>query len=216
MRTLKLVVDEYYHIYNRGIGKQPIFHDDKDRARFLFLILYFQSPKTFINIGRQIAYFVKHRVFNISSNDVVEIQRHAFVEQIAFCLMPNHFHLIVKCSADNGISYYMQRVLNSYTKYYNERYKKSGHLFQGPYRAVHIENTEQLLHVSAYIHKNPIEIKEINKWQEYEWSSYTDFIGTNRWSLLKQEIILDQFTTQEAYKNFIATSTAKAIPELPV
>ena len=182
MRIVKPVADEYYHIYNRGIHKQSIFHDDKDRARFLFLILYFQSPKTFINIGRQVMYFVKHRVFNISSNDVVEIQRHAFVELIAFCLMPNHFHLAVKSVTDNGISQYMQRVLNSYTKYYNERYGTSGHLFQGPYRAVHIENNTQLLHLSAYIHKNPIEIKEWSKkWQEYEWSSYNDFIGTNRW-----------------------------------
>ena len=78
-----------------------------------------------------------------------------YVELVSFAFIPNHFHLIVHEKKENGISQYMQRILNAYTKYFNAKYKKTGHLFQGPFKAVHTESNEQLLHLSAYIHRNP-------------------------------------------------------------
>ena len=127
--------------------------------------------------------------------------------------MPNHFHLTVKEVAEGGISQYMQRVLNAYTKYYNAKYNKFGHLFQGPYKIVHIEDNRQLLHLSAYIHRNP---RELKKWRQkedkYPWSSYQDYVFENRWgNLLSQNIISDQFESKHEYHNFVKTSTAKTL-----
>ncbi len=214
MRNIKIAPGEYYHIFNRGVNKQLIFHDNRDRARFLFLILYFQSPVAIYNIGRFIGSFVKHSVFNFEK-EKKEIITGRFVELTSFCLMPNHFHLIVKEIEENGIARYMQRVLNSYTKYYNVKYNKSGHLLQGPYKAVHVENNNQLLYLSAYIHRNPREIKKwANKECDYLWSSYQDFINKNRFEgLIVFDIIGEQFTEKGEYKEFVQTSTAKKFKE---
>jgi putative transposase len=215
MRNIKIAPGEYYHILNRGVNKQLIFHDNADRVRFLFLILYFQSPVSFINIGRPVKQFVKHSVFNIEKETMQKISKDRFVELTSFCLMPNHFHLIIKEVKENGIARYMQRVLNSYTKYYNTKYQKSGHLFQGPYKAVHVENNKQLLHLSAYIHRNPRELKEwFKKEDTYPWSSYQDFIGKNRFEkLLVPDIINGQFENKKEYDDFVKTSPTKLLGE---
>ena len=125
--------------------------------------------------------------------------------------MPNHFHLIVYELKEGGIAQYMQRVLCAYTKYFNAKYKKTGHLFQGPYKAVNVERNDQLLYLSTYIHRNPRELlKWKNKEQLYPWSSYQDFIKENRWEeLLKQDIILKQFPNKEDYDEFVKSSPAK-------
>ncbi len=129
--------------------------------------------------------------------------------------MQNHFHLIVKEVEENGIARYMQRVLNSYTKYYNTKYNKSGHLFQGPYKAVHIKNNNQLLYLSAYIHRNPRELKEWqNKESSYPWSSYQDCINKNRFEgLFVPDIINEQFKNKDEYDKFVKTSGAKLLKE---
>ena len=215
MRNIKIAPGEYYHIFNRGMAKQLIFHDNADRARFLFLILYFQSPVILQNIGRPAKLFVKHRVFNIDEKTKFEITKNRFVEINSFCLMPNHFHLIIKEVEENGIARYMQRILNSYTKYYNTKYHRSGHLFQGPYKAVHVKNNNQLLYLSAYIHRNPRELKEwFNKENNYQWSSYQDSINKNRFDeLLVLDIINGQFKNKKEYDEFVKTSPAKLLKE---
>lgn len=216
MRKIKIAPGEHYHIYNRGNNKQPIFSDERDWIRFLFLILCLQSPLLFHNMGRQVTYFVKHRVFNISEKVLKEVIANRYVELVSFTLMLNHFHLILRELKERGISQYMQRVLNAYTKYFNTKYEISGHLFQGPFQAVHIENNSQLLYLSAYIHRNPREIREwMNNEHTYPWSSYQDYVAKNRWDdLLKKEIISKQFSSKEGYKSFVDKSGAKEPTEL--
>jgi len=213
MRNIKIAPGEYYHILNRGMSKQRIFHDNADRIRFLFLILYFQSPIIFQNIDRSVKSFVKHSVFNINKETEREIVNSRLVELTSFCLMPNHFHLIVKQVEENGIAKYMQRVLNSYTKYHNTKYNKSGHLFQGPYRAIHVTNNKQLLYLSCYIHRNPRELKEwLKKENTYPWSSYQDCVKKNRFEqLLVVDIINEQFKNEKEYDEFVKTSPAKLL-----
>lgn len=211
MRLVKIALGEHYHIFNRAVNKQIIFHDSSDYFRFLFLILYFQSPLVFRQLGRLVKEFVLSRA--LDSEDEAEIIRKRSVELVAFCIMPNHFHLIVREVQEGGIAAYMQRVLTSYSKYYNTKYEKSGHVFQGPYRAVHIADDRQMLHLSAYIHRNP---REITKWfrkeGKYEWSSYRDFVGEDRWgALLVPDIILGQFKSRAKYDNFVKTSLAKIL-----
>jgi len=216
MNRENISVNEYYHIYNRGVGKKIIFKDDRDRIRFLFLILYFQGENNFPQISRIVSSYFKHRVFDSINSDIKnELISNRFVELSGFALMPNHFHLIVKETKEKGIGKYMQRVLNSYTKYFNTRYGVSGHLFEGPYKAVHIEDNEQLLHLSAYVHLNP---RGLNEWRRNEdsfpWSSYQDYVKENRFDeILKTEIILEQFKNGREYKKFVQTSGAKEIKE---
>ena len=213
MRTTPISVGEYYHIFNRGNNKQPIFLDNRDWIRFLFLIIYLQSPIVFQNLGRQVSYFVKNRAFNISGDDHRELIKKRYVKLISFVLMTNHFHLIVNEFKEGGIAQYMQRVLCAYTKYFNKKYRKSGHLFQGPYKAVHIKDNRQLLYLSTYIHRNPRELSEWkNKEHLYPWSSYQDYIQDNRWGqLLEQDIIMEQFSNKKEYDDFTKSSTAKEL-----
>lgn len=219
MRKTKTIPGEYYHVYNRGNNKQNIFLANRDWVRFLFLVLYFQSPETFYNLGRPISHFVRHSVFNIPENKIWNIVENRYVELTAFALMPNHFHLLVKEVKKDGIPQYMQRIQNAYTKYFNTKYKKTGHLLQGPYKIVEVEDNRQILHLSAYIHRN---CREITEWKDkenqYPWSSYQDFIENSRWEdLLKPEIIVGQFSNQKEYKKFVETSGTKELNhELPI
>jgi putative transposase len=212
MRKVKIAPGEHYHIYNRGINKQKIFLDESDYTRFLFCLLYFQSGITFNNLGYYVFNFKKNKKFNLSADTLSKIFSTRYVELVNFCLMPNHFHLTVFEKNEKGIATYMQRVLNSYTKYFNTKYKRTGHLFQGPYQAVYIEDNEQLLHVSTYIHKNPKEVWGFNNSEliSYPWSSYQDYVVNNRWDVfLKLDIVLGQFKNKVEYIDFVKTSTAK-------
>lgn len=211
MRKIKIAPNEYYHIYNRGNNKQNIFIDERDWSRFLFLIFYLQSPFVFYNIGRYVNNFVRHRVFNVSKTMHENVIKNQTIELINFALMPNHFHLIIKEVNEGGISRYMQRIQDGYTKYFNTKYGLSGHLFQGPFHAIHIDNNEQLLHLSAYIHRNPREISRWkNKEHQFSWSSFQDYIYENRWEdILKKEIISEQFSSNKEYRNFVDNSGTK-------
>ena len=127
--------------------------------------------------------------------------------------MPNHFHLLIQESKEGGVSAYIQRIEIAYTKYFNTKYKRSGYLFQGPFRSVHVNSNRQLLYLSAYIHRNP---REMKKWQDkehiYPWSSYQDIVKENRWGeLLKYQAITEQFASPEEYKEFVKTSKAKEL-----
>jgi len=209
MREILLAEGEHYHIIGRGNNKEKIFLDDRDYSRFLFLILYFQSSHNFINIGRNVTYFKNKKDFGIEQDKVDLIVSNRYVELVNFCIMPNHYHLTVFNKTDKGISKYMQRVLNAYAKYFNTKYKQTGHVFQGPYKAVHISDDVQLQYLSTYIHKNPTEIKGEN-YKTYKWSSYQDYIDKNRWGgLLKPEIITESFGSKNNYKNFVQDSPAK-------
>jgi putative transposase len=207
---------ECYHIFNRGMQKQPIFESNKDRLRFLFLLLAFQGSNIIPNVSRTLKQFVQSSTLNISRDFVNEISKDKKIELMSFCLMPNHFHLIVYEKTEGGIAKYMQRVLTAYTKYFNTKYKKSGHLFQSSYKSVHIRNNNQLLYLSTYIHRNPREFSEWkNKEHLFPWSSYQDYINKNRWrGLLSRDLILDQFLDQKkGYNEFVKTSGAKELEE---
>lgn len=202
---------EHYHLFDRGTAKQEIFLDKRDYARFLFLILHCQSSVAITNTSHYVNSYIKHSVFNIRDSRHSEILANRIVALVAFAIMPNHFHLIVEQISDNGISEYMHRVLMGYAKYFNTKYEKSGHVFQGPYQAVHVSDNEQLLHLSAYVHKNPNELLSWKGKEEYyPWSSLQDFTQDNRWgALLKNDIIVQQFRDKAEYRKFVRTSSAK-------
>ncbi len=211
MRKTPIEVGEYYHVFNRGNNKQSIFLDKSDYVRFLFLVIYFQSDTVFYNVGYYVKQFTKHSVSSISRRILERILKHRVVSLINFALMPNHFHFTLYELAEGGIARYMQKIQNAYTKYFNAKYHRVGHLFQGPYKAVRVEDNKQLLHLSAYIHRNPREIAGWkNKEHKFPWSSYQDYTDKNRWGdLLQQNIITDQIPHGKEYKHFIDASGTK-------
>lgn len=212
MRLVKIAKGEYYHVYLRGNNKQVIFHDDHDRARFLFLILTFQSPHSLANTKYYVHHLIQSRALNMKDDTIEKIANDRFIELVAFTLMSNHFHLIVYNKKEKGLPSYMQRVLTAYTKYYNTKYGTTGHLFQGPYQYRHIEDEKQLAFVSAYVHRN---VSELNKWkgkeEKYPWSSMHDYVTENRFGpLLAHEIITETFRSGKEYRTFVSKSGAKA------
>lgn len=150
--------------------------------------------------------------FAVPLDQQSEIIANRFVGLTAFCLMPNHFHLLLRQVEDNGIARYMQRVVKGYTDYFNTKYDSSGHVFQGRYKSVHVTDNEQLLYLSAYIHRNPRELQMWKNREEfYPYSSLQDYIDKNRWgNILEIDILAGQFSrTDHGYRDFVRTSPAK-------
>jgi len=204
------VQEEYYHLYNRGNDKQILFKRKEDWARFLFLLIYGQSALPIHNTKRHVKNFIKKGTFDLTDKATEKIFKNREVELIAFSIMPNHFHILAMEITENGISKYMQRVQIAYAMYFNKRNERSGHVFQGSFGSTHIEDNEQLLYVSAYIHLNPIEVPQCKDVKKFEWSSYQDYLVHNRWGeLLKPSIILDQYKTVFEYEKDVSNSDAK-------
>lgn len=211
--------DSYFHVYGRGNQKQKIFYNKGDYARFLFLLTHLQSPVTFPHIGRFTTDFVKHRVFDMFDKKAFEkcepTLKNRYVELMAFCLMPNHYHLLVRSTVDDGLSLYMQRTLNGITKYLNTKYDLVGHIFQGPYKARVLTSENDIDYVSAYIHRNAVELSAYRtKPEQYPFSSLQDYAFENRWgSLLDVDFILDRFNSPNEYLEFVNTSGAKLLDD---
>ena len=158
-----------------------------------------------------IAEYKNHGAWETESELISRIIETRYVALEAFAFMTNHLHLTVCEIEELGTVRYMQRVLNAYAKYFNTKYEMVGHLFQGPYRAVHVEDNDQLLYLSTYIHRNPRELPGVvGNEHQYEWSSYRDYLGPNRFGkLLDLSLILDQFETANDYRAFVDSSVAK-------
>jgi putative transposase len=177
MRKLPLIKGNYYLIYNTGNNSSNIFFDEIDRARMLFSLLYFQSDEKVSNVSFQTNSYSERKEFSLRKNTVERIIKNRSVELISFTLNPECFILLIKQTEKDGIADYMQRVSNSYTKYFNSRYGKSGHLFSGPYKAFDVP-AESLVLTSVLIHR---EIGSAREWRgrehKYPWSSYQDYIN---------------------------------------
>jgi putative transposase len=216
----QLAEGEYYHILNRGAHRDPIGKDRRDWERLMFAILFFQSDLGIDNVGRVVEKYSPLTGYPVAESTIEGILSRRNVELTCFALMPNHFHLLIKERTEGGISRYLHRIETAYTKYFNARYEHPGHLFQGRYKAVHVKDNRQLLYLSAYIHRNPREIKGwAGREAEYPWSSLQDYVTANRWGgLLSTDIIASQFdaTKSSNYADFVRTSTAKLLKkELP-
>lgn len=191
-RTIPFVVGEFYHIYNRGLEKQSIFNNRRDYSRFIQTLFYYQiqNPKPKFSTYRQ------SKVFPVDSSKKI-------VEIIAYCLMPNHFHLLVKQLKDGGITEFMRRFIHSYTKYRNIKYHRQGPIFQGVFKAVRVESDEQLLHLSRYIHLNPLVSLLVKDLKLYPWSSYNVYLDSKSTQSISKEEILNFFSSLKDYEKFV-------------
>lgn len=186
------MTDQIYHVFNRGVARLPIFTNKRDHDRFLETIYYyrFQGPKPkFSQLSR-----FKDSKFE-KNKKIVEI--------FCYCLMPNHYHFLIKQLEENGVSEFINKLSNSYTKYFNTKHNRVGSLMQGQFKAVRIEYEEQLMHVSRYIHLNPVASFLVKNLNTYSWSSYLSYIGSQQDKICSKEFISAMFKNPQKYEEFV-------------
>ena len=194
MRKVALVEGEYYHIFNRGVDKRKVFLSEVDFRRFKVSM---QEFNTELPIGS---------IYEHSYNKEMRKGDKSLVELIAYRLNPNHFHFILRQVTDNGISKFMRRLGNGYTKYFNERNKRGGSLFQGKFKSIHISSNEQLIYLSAYVNLNYLVHAHTSKQSKSSWEEYT----TSRKGICSASIITDQFSSIGKYQK-MAEDTVREI-----
>ena len=194
--------NSYYHIYNRGVDKRIIYKDKQDYAVFLNYLKEYLSPIPKIDLKRTIS--VNEKDYQIK--DYQCKNHHQKIVLAAYCLMPNHFHLLVKQKDIRDIQSFMQSLANRFTTYFNKRHRRSGGLFEGRYKAVLINSDEQLIHLSRYIHLNP-HPKPLNS----QPSSYPDYLKLKHTSWLHTKDVLKHFKSSLDYKKFVTNPDKSAL-----
>lgn len=191
LRKVPFVNGEFYHIFNRGVAKMQIFDNFYNYNRFLRTFIYYsiEGPKP---------------KFSIFTPETTRLDKNRkIINIVCYCLMPNHFHSILRQEFEGGTTEFVSKLSNSYTKYYNTKNKRVGPLLQGDFKAVHIETDEQLIHLSRYIHLNPLIGYVTKDLETYRWSSYLEYIGKVKNGICMKEVILSHFKSSDAYKQFV-------------
>jgi putative transposase len=172
-RRIQFCKGEYYHIYNRGANRQPIFRSDEN-YRFLL-----------------------RRVKEYITQDAVAV--------IAYCLMPNHYHFLMRQDGDTSISNCIQSVFNSYTKAFNKMYTTSGTLFEGRFRSIHVDTDEYVTHLCRYIHRNPLDGKQplVQNLADWPYSNYPEWLGIRHGTLIDHQFVQGFFSSYGEYQAFV-------------
>ncbi len=208
-RNITFAPGEYYHLYNRGTEKRNIFSTKADYERFLSL-LYLCNGTSPVHLQRQ-GRTLTENLENEMSGQLVDIG--------AYCLMPNHFHLLVREVTNGGISRFVQKLTTGYTMYFNTRHERTGALFQGKFKATHVDSDNYLKYLISYIHLNPVKLIDPN-WKEngisnrkqaeaylekYRYSSYLDYLGRERIeaAILNKASLPDYFETRVGFKESV-------------
>lgn len=185
----------FYHIYNRGVEKRDIFLEEKDYVVFLGLL------KKYLTAAPPLE--------NPTANTpLAPKDLHEEIVLLVYCLMPNHFHLLLQQKKRDSMTKFLRRICTSYSIYFNKKYERVGPLFQGTYKAVVVDNENFFLHLSRYIHLNPLGLSEgqtlersdLEKLREYSFSSYPNYLGLRKNEWLKPELVLAYFKKPETGK----------------
>ena len=202
IRLTALITGEYYHVLNRGNGSIPVFRNKWDYSRFLDILIYYQhsNPPTSFSHFLEFNQENKKRIIDSLKKQTKR------VSLITYCLMSNHFHLLLKQEKEKGIYNLMRQFINSYSHYFNIKYKRRGSLFEGRFKAIRIETEPQLLHLSRYIHLNPYSsflVKDFKKLVSYPYSSLPEYLGKAKQEVCQKEIILENFPAKNDYRSFV-------------
>lgn len=196
MRRVPIVTSQIYHIFNRGVNKNEIFFKDEDYKRFFQASIHYKTKNSKFSYEKLVLTF----------NDPVSLGREENepkVQILAYSLMPNHFHFLIKQLVDDGLTSYIRQLANSYAHYVNVKYRRIGPLFQGRFKSVLIESDEQLIHVSRYIHLNPLVSDLVSDLKNYRWSSYLSYVGNYNHGLCDPKLVLDFFKSKLEYEKFV-------------
>ena len=210
MKRPQFTTNELYHVYNRGVEKRKVFVDKDDYFRFIHDLYEFNDKTSAENL-----YYKQAALKSYEVEPRKIAKRKLLVEIVAFCLMPNHFHILLRQHQDNGIVKFMQKLGTGYTMFFNQKYQRVGGLFQGKFKAVLIEREPHFLYLPHYIHLNPLDLsmpswrekpiantlKVLKSLESYRWSSYLDYIGKKNFpSLLAQNFIRKIYGTPNEYR----------------
>jgi len=200
-RKTILATGEIYHILNRGVAQMPIFSSSREYSRFLELIDFYRYLNPLLSFSHY------NRLPKEEKNLFMTNLRknHRLVEIFAYCLMPNHFHLLLKQFVDKGVSMVLANVQNGYAKYFNLKHQRKGPLVQSMFKAVRIETDEQFLHISRYIHLNPSSsyLLKIDKLLSYPWFSLPEYLEIRTPVFVNSKAILDLAGGKERYRKFV-------------
>jgi len=204
---------ELYHVLNRGVEKRKIFSDDKDYFRFVHDLFEFNDKERVNNV------FYRFQNNDLRGHYIKQTQerrkREFLVKIHGFCLMPNHFHLLLSQQMEGGIPKFLNKLSAGYSKYFNTKYERVGPLFQGRYKRVLIKNQRQLLYILFYIHLNPLDLfrpewrdRELKDHREairflenYRWSSHLDYCGKKNFpSVTQRDFFIEFFGGPIDYK----------------
>lgn len=201
IRNIPLVTNEYYHVYNRGVERRPTYLRSSDYQEALSGMSYyrFKQPPQRLSYLKRLNPEIRADILS-----TLRQEEEILVRIIAFCYMPNHFHLLLQQVAEDGISTFLRRWTNSYTRSFNTKYQRVGPLFQGNFQAVRVESTEQLVHLSRYIHINPVVSAVIRESQleTYRWSSLPEYLSS-KIDISEPQLILEQFKSVTEYQSFL-------------
>jgi len=210
---------EYYHVYNRGVEKRDVFTAQFDYERFLFDVYAMNDQRPFLN--SQFHYRGLASIERLAERRAATRERtpwRRLVDVVCFCLLPNHFHLILRQCVDGGLSLFMQKLGTAYTMYFNERYQRSGGLFQGTFKAKHVATDRYFLPLSRYVHLNALDLFE-SDWRErgirhvqrarghlfnYPWSTYRDFVGHQRFPRVVDGTLIRRLVgSPQSYQEYV-------------
>jgi len=221
MRNITLANSEYYHIYNRGVDKREVFLDDEDFWKFFNCLRDFNNKTCYLDRMGALG-ISKNTMRRLHSEDFKRLgsflkEQKRVIDIVSYNLIANHFHLIIKQLQDKGISNFMYKVGLTYTNYFNAKYKRSGSLFQGTYKAIHIDNEKYILRLIGYVNGN-IEIHSQRQAEEYPWSSYRairnalsaflqdeELLNLSGLSVLSglNDVVLSQFNSVKQFDEFV-------------
>jgi len=203
-RKESLINKNIYHVYNKTIDAIRIFKDKAECELFLELMYYYRSSKSLLRFSR-----FKSADSNIRKMLLNEIKLTRFyrVEVFSYTLMPNHFHFLMMQKLSNGIQELMANVLNSFTRIYNLKNKRSGPVLLPRFKSIRIKSDEQLIHTSRYIHLNPYSsnvVGSLDELAKYPWSSFRAYISSDKNKLVNPKYILKLFNNNKSrYKKFV-------------
>jgi len=190
----------YYHVFSRSIAKFVVFNNPAEFSRMMGLLNIYNFTEFTYKYSRFCEFDLEKRISIIKG---LETSSPKYVEIIAYCLMPTHFHLILKQQQSNGISHFIAKILNSYSRFFNTTHRRTGPLWSGRFKSVLISNDEQLLHLTRYVHLNPTSANLIDDPEMWPYSSYMEYIDkdSTQNSLCSFEKVIN--TTPEIYKKFV-------------
>lgn len=198
MRKDLLVSGQVYHTFSKSIAEFRIFNNIDELMRMRDIIRYYQKEKPSIKFSKFIK-LSKERQNNIKQESFVK--KEEIVQILAYCIMPTHIHLVLKQLKDNGISIFISNILNSYSRYFNIKHKRKGPLWEGRFKSLLVADDEYLLHLTRYIHLNPVTAGLVDKTEDWEASSYNEYMSKINDRMCDYEKILN--IEPAWYKDFV-------------